>query len=96
MQRLALRRLPLLVRRMFQCQWVTADVESISKASTSGMQMEGQSSTHVVDKINRIEKYLMEGKCVLMDDDGKPLEKLDSLADHDSDDEVASVDNDMA
>ncbi|GKD78644.1 hypothetical protein Tco_1341265, partial [Tanacetum coccineum] len=77
-------------------KWVAAKVESISKTSTSGMQVEWQSFTLVVDKINRIEKDLMEGKCVLIDDDGKPLEKVDSLADHDSDNEVASVANNMA
>ncbi|GKC35795.1 hypothetical protein Tco_1048179 [Tanacetum coccineum] len=38
----------------------------------------------------------MEGKCVLVDDDGKPLERANSLGDHNSDDEVESVDNDMA
>ncbi|GKE70000.1 RNA-directed DNA polymerase, eukaryota [Tanacetum coccineum] len=32
----------------------------------------------------------------LVDDEGKPLTKVDSSGDHDSEDEVASVDNDMA
>ncbi|GKG34058.1 hypothetical protein Tco_0434217, partial [Tanacetum coccineum] len=35
-------------------------------------------------------------KATLVDDEGKPLAKVDSSGDHDSDDEVASVDNDMA
>nr|GEW01626.1 putative reverse transcriptase domain-containing protein [Tanacetum cinerariifolium] len=76
--------------------FVTVEVELVSKASTSGMYVEGQNSTHVVDKINRIEKHLMDRKCVLLDDDGKPLEKVDSLEDHDNDDEVEFVDNDKA
>nr|GEZ43098.1 zinc finger, CCHC-type [Tanacetum cinerariifolium] len=75
---------------------VTMKEESVSKASTSGMYVEGQNSTPVVDKINLIEKHLMEGKCVLVDVDGKPLEKVDALGDHDNDDEVEPVDNDMA
>nr|GEU59404.1 reverse transcriptase domain, reverse transcriptase zinc-binding domain protein [Tanacetum cinerariifolium] len=37
-----------------------------------------------------------DGKVTLVDDEGKPLEKVDSLCDHDSEDEVASVDNEMA
>ncbi|GJS45968.1 hypothetical protein Tco_0596089 [Tanacetum coccineum] len=32
----------------------------------------------------------MEGKCVLVDDDGKPLEKVDYSSDHDSEDGVES------
>ncbi|GKF06703.1 hypothetical protein Tco_0037371, partial [Tanacetum coccineum] len=36
------------------------------------------------------------GKATIVDDEGKPLTKVDSLGDHDSVDEVASVDNDMA
>ncbi|GJS51427.1 (E)-beta-ocimene synthase, chloroplastic-like protein [Tanacetum coccineum] len=75
---------------------VTMEVESVSKDFKSGMNVEGKSSTPIVDKNNRIEKHLMEGKCVLMGDDGKPLEKVDYSSDHDSDDEVASVDNEMA
>ncbi|GJW97320.1 geraniol 8-hydroxylase-like protein [Tanacetum coccineum] len=75
---------------------VSTSVESISKASTSGMHVEGKSSTHIVDKINRIDKHLMDGKCMLVDEDGKPLEKVDSLGDHVGDDEVEYVDNDMA
>ncbi|GJU35165.1 hypothetical protein Tco_1183519 [Tanacetum coccineum] len=34
-------------------------------------------------------------KATIMDDEVKPLRKVDSLGGHDSDDEVASVDNDM-
>ncbi|GJW45598.1 hypothetical protein Tco_0077244 [Tanacetum coccineum] len=75
---------------------ITVELESGSKASTSGMQVEGKSSTPLVVKINRIEKQLMKGNCVLVDDEGKPLKKVDSLDDHDSDDEVEPVDNEMA
>ncbi|GJV09293.1 hypothetical protein Tco_1346949 [Tanacetum coccineum] len=62
-------------------KWVAAKVESISKTSTSGMQVEEQSFTPVVDKINRIEKDLMEGKCVLIGDDDIPS-NLHDIADN--------------
>ncbi|GKA03339.1 reverse transcriptase domain-containing protein [Tanacetum coccineum] len=38
----------------------------------------------------------LEGKVTLVDDDGKPLKKVDYAGDHDSEDEVELVDNDMA
>nr|GEX12105.1 putative EF-hand domain pair, reverse transcriptase, RNA-dependent DNA polymerase [Tanacetum cinerariifolium] len=76
-------------------KWVITEVKLVSKDFTPRIQVEGQSYTPV-DKINRIELDLMKGKCVLVSDDGKPLKNVDSLADHDSNDEVASVDNDMA
>ncbi|GJS66370.1 hypothetical protein Tco_0680934 [Tanacetum coccineum] len=37
-----------------------------------------------------------DGKVTLVDDEGKPLEKVVSSGDRDSEDEVASVDNEMA
>ncbi|GJV95270.1 hypothetical protein Tco_1546847 [Tanacetum coccineum] len=66
---------------------VTEEAKSVSKDSTSVIHVVGQSSTPIVDKINRIEKHLMGGKCVLVGDDSKPLEKVDSMVDHDNDDE---------
>ncbi|GJV34106.1 ty3-gypsy retrotransposon protein [Tanacetum coccineum] len=36
------------------------------------------------------------GKCVLLNDEGKPLEKIDYTGDHDSEDEVEPIDNEMA
>ncbi|GJY38102.1 hypothetical protein Tco_0424466 [Tanacetum coccineum] len=52
------------------------------------------STTLVVEKINKIEKLIIEGKVTLVDDEGKPLEKVASSCEYDSEDEVASVDND--
>ncbi|GJT38600.1 hypothetical protein Tco_0938465 [Tanacetum coccineum] len=43
-----------------------------------------------------MERHIMEGKVTLMDDEGKPLTNVDSSGDHDSENEVASVDNNMA
>ncbi|GJZ32137.1 retrotransposon protein, putative, ty1-copia subclass [Tanacetum coccineum] len=54
------------------------------------------STTPIVDKIGKLKKLIIDGKVTLMDDDGKPLKKVDYLSDHDSEDEVESVDNDMA
>ncbi|GJS35021.1 hypothetical protein Tco_0533403 [Tanacetum coccineum] len=42
-----------------------------------------------------MERLIIEGKVTLVDDEGKPLTRVDSSDDHDSEDEVASVDNDM-
>nr|GEW01567.1 putative ribonuclease H-like domain-containing protein [Tanacetum cinerariifolium] len=48
------------------------------------------STTHFPKKIDKIEKLLIDGKVTLVDDEGKPLEKVDSSGDHDSEDEVTS------
>ncbi|GJY05951.1 hypothetical protein Tco_0371891 [Tanacetum coccineum] len=53
-------------------------------------------TTPIVDKIGKLEKLIIERKVTLVDDDGKPLKNVDYPGDHDSDDEVCSVDNDMA
>ncbi|GKC47577.1 putative reverse transcriptase domain-containing protein, partial [Tanacetum coccineum] len=42
------------------------------------------STTHVIEKIDKIEKLIIEGKVTLVDDDGKPLEKVASSCDYDS------------
>ncbi|GJR86707.1 putative reverse transcriptase domain-containing protein [Tanacetum coccineum] len=54
------------------------------------------STSPIIDKIDKIEKLIIDGKVTLVDDDGKPLEKVASSCDYDSEDEVASVDNQMA
>ncbi|GJT30930.1 hypothetical protein Tco_0911205 [Tanacetum coccineum] len=41
-------------------------------------------------------KEIIDGKVTLVDDEGKPLEKVESSGDYNSEDEVASVDNEMA
>ncbi|GKA13769.1 zinc knuckle CX2CX4HX4C containing protein [Tanacetum coccineum] len=48
-------------------------------------------------QVRRMLRYqLLAEKCVLLDDEDKPLEKIDYTGDHDSKDEVGSVDNEMA
>ncbi|GKD79903.1 retrotransposon protein, putative, ty1-copia subclass [Tanacetum coccineum] len=46
--------------------------------------------------IGKIEKQIMDVKLTLVDNDGKPLKKVYYPGDHDGEDEVESVDNDMA
>ncbi|GJS25734.1 hypothetical protein Tco_0486354 [Tanacetum coccineum] len=54
-----------------------------------------QSSTLIVERINVLEKYILECKLVHVDDDGKPLEKVDYPDNLGSDDEVEPVDNEI-
>nr|GEV99484.1 hypothetical protein [Tanacetum cinerariifolium] len=53
------------------------------------------STTPLVEKIDNIERLIIDGKVTHMDDEGKPLTNVDSSGDHDSENEVASADNDM-
>ncbi|GJS91615.1 retrotransposon protein, putative, ty1-copia subclass [Tanacetum coccineum] len=54
------------------------------------------STTPIVDNIGKLEKLIIDGKVTLVDNDGKPLKKVDYPGVHDSADEVESVDNDIA
>ncbi|GJV55099.1 hypothetical protein Tco_1456104 [Tanacetum coccineum] len=72
---------------------INEEVATGSKATTSGTQEEGHSSTPIVEKINVLEKHILESKFVLVDDDGKPLEKFDYPVNLGSDDEVEPLDN---
>nr|GEZ60088.1 hypothetical protein [Tanacetum cinerariifolium] len=49
-------------------------------------------TTPIVDKI---EKLIIDGKVTLVDDEGKPLKKIDYSGDHDIENEVESVDNEI-
>ncbi|GJS92247.1 putative reverse transcriptase domain-containing protein [Tanacetum coccineum] len=53
------------------------------------------STTPIIEKIDKIEKLIIDGKVTLVDDEGKPLEKVDYSGDYDNEEEVASVDNEM-
>ncbi|GJZ54520.1 hypothetical protein Tco_0609405 [Tanacetum coccineum] len=44
---------------------VSVEVESVSKVSTPGMHVDWQNLTFVVDRINGIEKHLMEGNTLV-------------------------------
>ncbi|GKD09923.1 chalcone--flavonone isomerase [Tanacetum coccineum] len=75
---------------------IIEEVATGSKDTTSGTQEEGQSSTLIVDKIHVIEKHILKVKLVFVDDDRKPLEKIDYPDNLGSDDEVEPVENKIA
>ncbi|GJV56653.1 hypothetical protein Tco_1457658 [Tanacetum coccineum] len=52
-------------------------------------------TTPIVEKIDKMERLIIDRTSTLVDDEGIPLKKVDSSGDHDSDDEVALVDNNM-
>nr|GEX15743.1 hypothetical protein [Tanacetum cinerariifolium] len=54
-----------------------------------------EKSTYLVENINVFEQQLLAGKCLLLDDKGKPLKMIDYTGDHDSENEVEPVDNEM-
>ncbi|GJY63266.1 retrotransposon protein, putative, ty1-copia subclass [Tanacetum coccineum] len=71
--------------------------EPISSGSSFwNVESSSTSTTLIVDKIGKFEKLIIDGKVILVDDKGEPVRKVDYSRDHDSEDEVASVDNDMA
>ncbi|GKB31171.1 retrotransposon protein, putative, unclassified [Tanacetum coccineum] len=53
------------------------------------------STTPIVKKIDKLENLIIDEKITLVDDEGKPLKKADYPNDHDSEDEGASVDNEI-
>ncbi|GJV98967.1 putative reverse transcriptase domain-containing protein [Tanacetum coccineum] len=75
---------------------ILIEVDACNGFSDICVQEEGQSATPLVEKINMFEKQILEETCVLVDYDGKPMKKVDYLDDHDNEDEVEPVDNEMA
>ncbi|GKD19248.1 hypothetical protein Tco_1208406 [Tanacetum coccineum] len=66
-----------------------------SGSSFWNVESSSTSTTPIVEKIDKIERLIIDRKDTLMDDEVKPLTKVDSSGNHDSKDEVTSVDNDM-
>ncbi|GJZ80241.1 hypothetical protein Tco_0645235 [Tanacetum coccineum] len=71
------------------------------KVNSSGslfwnMESSSTSTTHIIEKIDKVERLIIKGKVTLVDDEGKPVTKVDSFDDHDNEDEVVSTDIDMA
>ncbi|GJV28713.1 retrotransposon protein, putative, ty1-copia subclass [Tanacetum coccineum] len=54
------------------------------------------STIPIIDKIMKFEELLTSGQAILMDEVDNTLKKVKFPSDYDSEDEVASVDNDMA
>ncbi|GKC39089.1 RNA-directed DNA polymerase, eukaryota, reverse transcriptase zinc-binding domain protein, partial [Tanacetum coccineum] len=67
-----------------------------SESSFWNAESSSTSTTPIVEKIDRMKRLIIDGTATLVDDAGIPLKRVDSSSDHDSDDKVASVDNDMA
>ncbi|GKA51137.1 retrotransposon protein, putative, unclassified [Tanacetum coccineum] len=67
-----------------------------SGSSFWNVETSSTSTTPIIDKIRKLEKLIIGGRATLMDDAGKPLKKVEYSDDHDSKNEVESVDNDMA
>ncbi|GKC32994.1 hypothetical protein Tco_1040288 [Tanacetum coccineum] len=47
----------------------------------------------ISDVVMKLEQLIIDGKCTLVDDDGKPLKRVYYPGDHDSDDERDSYGN---
>ncbi|GJY95156.1 retrotransposon protein, putative, ty1-copia subclass [Tanacetum coccineum] len=68
-----------------------------NEATSSGSSfMNVDNNTPIIDKIGKFEDLISSGQAILVDNAGNPLKKVEFLGDYDSEDEVASVDNDMA
>ncbi|GKC28404.1 hypothetical protein Tco_1035698 [Tanacetum coccineum] len=53
------------------------------------------STTPIVEKIDKFKKLIIDGKLTLVVDEGKSVKKVDYSGDHDNEDEVEPVDNEM-
>ncbi|GJS20883.1 zinc finger, CCHC-type containing protein [Tanacetum coccineum] len=69
-----------------------------TSSGSSFMNIDNSSTrtTPIIDKIRKFEELLTSRKATLVDEAGNPLKKVEFLDDYDSEDEVVSVDNDMA
>ncbi|GKB12977.1 hypothetical protein Tco_0846900, partial [Tanacetum coccineum] len=65
-------------------------------SSSLNVEASSTNTTPIVDKIDKYEKLVVDGKVSLVDDEGKSLKNVAYSENHDSEDEVESVDNDMA
>ncbi|GKB43765.1 hypothetical protein Tco_0888707 [Tanacetum coccineum] len=89
----------------YTCYEVMKDLIKVSKLPQTLISYSSSQSNKCIDRFlkNNVNTSGNKKKDVeptievtLVDDEGKPLTKVDSLGDHDSEDEVASADNDMA
>ncbi|GKC22861.1 zinc finger, CCHC-type containing protein [Tanacetum coccineum] len=67
-----------------------------SGSSIMNIDISSTGTTPIIDKIGKFEDLLSSGQVILVDNAGNPLKKVELSGDYDSEDEVASVDNDMA
>ncbi|GKB03645.1 RNA-directed DNA polymerase, eukaryota, reverse transcriptase zinc-binding domain protein [Tanacetum coccineum] len=69
-----------------------------TSSGSSFMNVDNSSSgtTPIIDKIEKFEELLTSGQAILVDKAGNPLKKVEFPCEYDSEDDVGSVDNDMA
>ncbi|GKA20306.1 hypothetical protein Tco_0700295 [Tanacetum coccineum] len=67
-----------------------------SRSSFMNVDNSSSGTTPIIEKIEKFEDLLTSRQAILVDKAGNPLKKVEFLGDNDSEDEVASVDNDMA
>ncbi|GJS35027.1 retrotransposon protein, putative, ty1-copia subclass [Tanacetum coccineum] len=69
-----------------------------TSSGSSCMNVDNSSSgtTPIIEKIGKFEDLITSGQAILVDKDGNLLKKVEFPGEYDSEDEVASVDNDMA
>ncbi|GKC56485.1 hypothetical protein Tco_1084083 [Tanacetum coccineum] len=74
---------------------LASQVTNSSGSSFWNVNANSPTTTLIVEKIDKIEKLVIEGKVILVDDEGKPLKNVAFSCEYDSEDDVASVDNEM-
>ncbi|GKD84031.1 hypothetical protein Tco_1350870, partial [Tanacetum coccineum] len=69
-----------------------------TSSGSSFMNVDNSSTgtTPIIDKIRKFEELLNSRQAILANEAGNPLKKVEFLGDYDSEDKIASVDNDMA
>nr|GEZ91119.1 hypothetical protein [Tanacetum cinerariifolium] len=89
---------PRMLARMWRRKRILAKLLEVNSSGSSFWSVESISTSTIpiIEKIDKTEKLIIDGKVTLVDDEGKPLEKVDYLDDHDSEDEVQPDDNRMA
>nr|GEY54022.1 hypothetical protein [Tanacetum cinerariifolium] len=69
---------------------------TLSGSSFMNVDNSSSGTTLIIDKIEKFEDLLTSGQAILMDKADNPLKKVEFPGEYDSEDDVASVDNDMA
>nr|GEY24495.1 hypothetical protein [Tanacetum cinerariifolium] len=65
-------------------------------STSKNVENSSTNTTPSMDKIDKFEDLIIDGQAILVDETGNPLNKVEYPGDHDGEDEVASIDNDMA
>ncbi|GJR12283.1 retrovirus-related pol polyprotein from transposon TNT 1-94 [Tanacetum coccineum] len=72
-------------------------IEATSSGSSfTNVDNSSSGTTPIIEKTGKFKDLITSGQVILVDKDDNPLKKVEFLGEYDSEDEVASVDNDMA